>query len=488
MSNASSATSPKAASLSGSLLARKGTAAPAGMIMLEPDLAETPTAALEPVDGTLLLSPPLSESKNNEESEAQPAASLLPFKIEKSDAEKQREKHLSSVADDPENGLTATRSELNLASEPEPGTADNTQAFSSGGFAAVLVWVNRHRWISLSLGLIALSGLLTVGWNLIDPSLGKHPATTQVEKQIAIVAAESGDKAAGDATEETAPLQASDDAQASSADTVPEAVSPTPVNVAAKSPAAKPPVQKPPVQKPSVDIVRIETDGTALIAGRAGPKAELIVLDNGDPIGVATADSYGEWVFLPTTPLRSGSHEFSLVVKTPGTMITLPPMMATAIASGKGSATVGSPATTAPIPARKPLLAPEGDNSAAPAPLDSSDDASDVQKLDGSPGGRPDGQIEGFAAPPDAPFVIQLASVKSPADAEREWQKLQRNFPDVLANMKLRIDEATVRDKGTFYRIRTGPFTERAEAQSACAAIAAAKGDCLVVRRQQAQN
>ncbi len=75
---------------------------------------------------------------------------------------------------------------------------------------------------------------------------------------------------------------------------------------------------------PSVDVARVEPDGAAVLAGRAAPGAELILLDNGTPIGTVTADASGEWVFVPVSPLRAGAHQFGLVVKTVQGRVTLP--------------------------------------------------------------------------------------------------------------------------------------------------------------------
>ncbi len=75
---------------------------------------------------------------------------------------------------------------------------------------------------------------------------------------------------------------------------------------------------------PSIDVVRVESDGAAVIAGRAAPGAELIVLHNGAPIGTAKADAFGEWVFIPDAPLPAGAHEFGLVVKRVQGGVTLP--------------------------------------------------------------------------------------------------------------------------------------------------------------------
>lgn len=52
--------------------------------------------------------------------------------------------------------------------------------------------------------------------------------------------------------------------------------------------------------------------GEAVIAGRAAPGALVVIHDGGTPIGSATANQRGEWVFLPTAPLSAGPHDLSL--------------------------------------------------------------------------------------------------------------------------------------------------------------------------------
>ena len=69
--------------------------------------------------------------------------------------------------------------------------------------------------------------------------------------------------------------------------------------------------------KPEFDVVRINPDGDAVIAGRATPGAKIQILDGGKPIGTVTADSRGEWVFLPNKPLPSGKRELGLTMSSP---------------------------------------------------------------------------------------------------------------------------------------------------------------------------
>ncbi|HIJ37736.1 MAG TPA: LysM peptidoglycan-binding domain-containing protein [Rhodospirillaceae bacterium] len=68
---------------------------------------------------------------------------------------------------------------------------------------------------------------------------------------------------------------------------------------------------------PSFDLVRINPEGAAVIAGRAMPRAEVVILDGEKEIGRVIADNRGEWVFLTDHPLEPGSRELSLRASNP---------------------------------------------------------------------------------------------------------------------------------------------------------------------------
>ena len=95
------------------------------------------------------------------------------------------------------------------------------------------------------------------------------------------------------------------------------------------------------MRPPSFDIVRVEEDGTAVIAGRGAPGATIEILLDGRVLGRVTADERGEWVFVPKAPLPAGAHEL---------MIRALP--------GKGAPVVSpqSVALTIPGRGRKPLI------------------------------------------------------------------------------------------------------------------------------------
>jgi hypothetical protein len=81
---------------------------------------------------------------------------------------------------------------------------------------------------------------------------------------------------------------------------------------AAPVPSLRPPQPSLPLAAPSFDVVRVNPDGRAVIAGRAAPGARVTVLDGGKEIGSVDADARGEWVLLPDQPLASGTRELSL--------------------------------------------------------------------------------------------------------------------------------------------------------------------------------
>ncbi len=213
-------------------------------------------------------------------------------------------------------------------------------------------------------------------------------------------------------------------------------------------------------ERPSVDVVHIGPDGAAVIAGRAAPGTEWILLDNGTPIGTVAADAYGEWVFIATRPLPRGAHDFGLVIKEVRGGVRVPaPGQAPATQDGaervaapgvpgiNEPGTVAGAAATVPIPPRKPDT----------------------------------GTRHAFGAPSPA-FVVQLASVKSRTGAQREWRALRARFPEILSQMSLSLDAAKLAGGATVVRLRTGAFPKQAEAAALCARLAAKHQDCLVVR------
>ncbi|WP_350333745.1 LysM peptidoglycan-binding domain-containing protein [Coralliovum pocilloporae] len=68
---------------------------------------------------------------------------------------------------------------------------------------------------------------------------------------------------------------------------------------------------------PSFDVVRVEPDGSAVIAGRSEPEWTVELNDNGTVIGKEKAGISGEWVIVPNKTLTPGDHELTLSAKSP---------------------------------------------------------------------------------------------------------------------------------------------------------------------------
>lgn len=63
---------------------------------------------------------------------------------------------------------------------------------------------------------------------------------------------------------------------------------------------------------PSFDIVRVETSGDAVMAGRAAPGATVQIYSHDGLVAETTADERGDWVVVLEEPLAAGSHELWL--------------------------------------------------------------------------------------------------------------------------------------------------------------------------------
>lgn len=88
-------------------------------------------------------------------------------------------------------------------------------------------------------------------------------------------------------------------------------------NDAARGAAASP-------EAPSFDVVRVNPNGDAVIAGRAKPGADVTLLDDGKAIGSTKADDRGDWVLLPNSSIAPGVHKFTLLAQDDGSAVTQP--------------------------------------------------------------------------------------------------------------------------------------------------------------------
>jgi nucleoid-associated protein YgaU len=63
---------------------------------------------------------------------------------------------------------------------------------------------------------------------------------------------------------------------------------------------------------PKFDVLRVEKDGSAVIAGSAGPDTKVDLMSNGEVIGTAKAGPSGDFAIVLDKPLTPGAYELSL--------------------------------------------------------------------------------------------------------------------------------------------------------------------------------
>jgi cell division septation protein DedD len=95
------------------------------------------------------------------------------------------------------------------------------------------------------------------------------------------------------------------------------------------------------------------------------------------------------------------------------------------------------------------------------------------------------------SAPPDtaalAPaesggFVLQLLAVRSEADAQTEFRRLQAKYSSVLGGRQPLIRRKDRGDQGVFYVAHVGPFGTKSDADQLCDALKTAGGACYVYK------
>ncbi|WP_269931563.1 LysM peptidoglycan-binding domain-containing protein [Aminobacter sp. HY435] len=141
---------------------------------------------------------------------------------------------------------------------------------------------------------------------------------------------------------------------------------------ATEAPAAQQPAGS--VVAPSFDVVRVEDNGSVVVAGKSAPSAKVEIVTGSQVIGAATAGADGDFAIVLEKPLKPGDYQLVLRATAPDN--TVATSTETAVVSvpeqpgGQVLALVeepGKPAEliTVPVPAKVPATPPVAEQPAA---------------------------------------------------------------------------------------------------------------------------
>jgi nucleoid-associated protein YgaU len=148
------------------------------------------------------------------------------------------------------------------------------------------------------------------------------------------------------------------------------ATTPAPANPSAPAtpaPANQAPATNDAAQLPSFDVLRVEPDGSAVIAGKAQPNSNLEILNNGQVIAKSKIDGTGDFAAVLDNPLPPGDHELVLRATGPDGKVSQSSEVATvSVPAQKGGELLAM--VTTPGKASRVLTMPEAAPPALQAP------------------------------------------------------------------------------------------------------------------------
>jgi hypothetical protein len=152
------------------------------------------------------------------------------------------------------------------------------------------------------------------------------------------------------------------------------------------------------------------------------------------------------------------------------------------VLSGDGNAADDKLAPPPEAPAPQALRAAPARPATAPVPVPAAPPAviaaAPVKPIESKPVPAPD-QHAAATAPTEKDTLVQLAAVRSEADAKSEWERLAKRMPDLLAQRHPAISK-TDHDGHTLWRVRTGGFTDLSQAKDFCERVRAKGAGCTV--------
>ena len=148
-------------------------------------------------------------------------------------------------------------------------------------------------------------------------------------------------------------------------------------------------------------------------------------------------------------------------------------------------------ARPAPPPPPPPLAQTEAARppAAAPPPASAAPEYPQAATQTAQPPSPPAGKAAPAAPVPSKPpsakangTRLQLGSVRSEDAARQEWERIKRKNADLLGNISATPIRADLGDRGVYYRIQTGPFTDLTAAERICSELKQRSIGCIIAR------
>jgi cell division septation protein DedD len=86
------------------------------------------------------------------------------------------------------------------------------------------------------------------------------------------------------------------------------------------------------------------------------------------------------------------------------------------------------------------------------------------------------------AALPGGKVQLQLGSLRSPEAAREDWSRLKRENPDLLGKLTAVAVRTDLGDKGIYYRVLAGSFSDAAAAEKLCGELKRRNLGCVLAR------
>lgn len=244
-------------------------------------------------------------------------------------------------------------------------------------------------------------------------------------------------------------------------------------------------------------------DGQKLIYDRVGGATtgnEQVVSSEEQPVDVSQAAQPQPRVIQtsPSSASQPGSGEpkrvRTLTVRADGTVVEVP-APAAPVPPGASAAPAGNPVAlnmgaggtvpTSPTPlAATPSIVENmpADSAPAPAPAAAPRAATPAPAAPPARTAAAPAASSGASSVPAGAYVVQIASVRSEAEAQATWRSAQTRYADLLRGQPFSTKRADLGDKGIYYRAQVGNFSSRDGAVSLCEALRAQGTTCMVTR------